>query len=35
LTSYTLASIADWVDPAIGAKPTVNDPPKVVGGITQ
>lgn len=35
LTSYTLPSISDWVDPDIGSEPTVTNAPAVVGGVVQ
>jgi len=35
LTSYTLPSISDWVDPNIGTEPTVTNAPAVVGGVLQ
>ena len=34
-TAFTLPSISDWVDPAIGAEPVVSGPPKVIGGVIQ
>jgi hypothetical protein len=34
-TTYTLPSISDWQDPAIGDEPTVTDPPAVIGGVLQ
>ncbi len=35
LVSYTLPTIADWVDPNIGEEPSVTTPPAVIGGIVQ
>ena len=35
LVSYTLPTIADWVDPNIGDEPSVTTPPAVIGGIIQ
>ena len=35
LVSYTLPTIADWVDPNIGDEPSVTTPPAVIGGILQ
>jgi len=35
LTGYTLPTIADWVDPAIGDEPSVTSAPAVIGGVVQ
>jgi hypothetical protein len=35
LGNYTLPTIADWVDPAIGDEPSVTAAPAVIGGIVQ
>ena len=35
LSSYTLPTITDWVDPAIGDEPSVTAAPAVIGGIVQ
>ncbi len=35
LTSYTLPTIADWVDPALGTEPVITGPPAVIGGVVQ
>ncbi|NOZ25355.1 MAG: hypothetical protein GXO94_04595 [Nitrospirae bacterium] len=34
-TSYTLPSIDDWVDPAIGDAPEISSAPAVIGGVLQ
>ncbi len=34
-STYTLPTIADWVDPAVGAEPVVTAAPAVVGGVVQ
>ncbi|MBI5809721.1 MAG: hypothetical protein HZB21_00805 [Deltaproteobacteria bacterium] len=35
LTSYTLPSITDWVNPNIGTEPAVTNAPAVIGGVLQ
>ncbi len=35
ITTYTLPLIAEWVDPAIGAEPSVTAAPAVIGGVVQ
>ncbi len=35
LTTYTLPTVADWVDPALGTEPTVTAAPAVIGGVVQ
>jgi len=35
LNTYTLPTLADWVDPNIGDEPTVTAAPAVIGGIVQ
>jgi hypothetical protein len=35
LKSYSLPSLADWVDPNIGNEPVVEGPPAVIGGVLQ
>ena len=35
LTSQTLPTQSEWVDPNLGAEPTVTDAPAVIGGVVQ
>jgi hypothetical protein len=33
--TYTLPTMSEWIDPAIGAEPTVTSAPAVIGGVVQ
>ena len=33
--TYTLPTIADWMDPALGTEPVITSPPAVIGGVVQ